>query len=309
MRLLLLISLFLAVYPNELKSQLSRGPKADFSAHLGTKTFASVKEDITCAKSWLQKELSSQERSQHLLKLACAFIQDQEIDEGFHAFLEALASTSREKEPEMSSQEKEMFEEAFLYYLSHEKDPSQTASLLLEKYEPVLQEHPEYIHLGFLLATVQANQGNYEKFFQKFYQYYPSLWDTFLAYKTCGILWLRLSRQQTSAEGRLAFEKRAVEQLQKALEKPTKDPNVYKIVMVHAKEQGKSSQVHAYLRNIVEYGVPMGRLDVLFYVQEAVSLKDYALAEAILDQARLLYKSSQLVTAAQEYLDQQKREG
>ncbi len=267
-----------------------------------------VKEKIAKEISFLKQASSLQEKSSIFFRLAMAYCQDQELDKAFLSFLESLKSASHGQIPKVQDDEKQLYDEAFHYYLAQaSNDPQKTAQELIEKYGEVAKRHPDYLYLNFLLSTAFANNGNYSLFFEHFYAGYTKLWDTFLAYKTQGILYLRLSQRSAATEQKRCYQKEAERFLNLALERNGHDSSVYKILIGLAKEDKNEALVLSYLQKMVQAAPALPRGDIFLYVREAVALEEYELGQEIIDQARQQYEMSRVIAAAQDYLDQHKQ--
>ena len=267
-----------------------------------------VKERIAKEISLLKQVSSHQEKSSVFFRLAMAYWEDQELDKAFLSFLESLKSAPHGEIPELHENEKSFYGEALQYYLAQaSSDPQKTAQELIAKYGEIGREHPDYLHLNFLLSTAFANNGNYALFFEHFYAGYSKLWDTFLAYKTQGILYLRLSQRSATLEQKRSYQKEAERFLNLALERNGHDSGVYKILIGLAKEVKNDSLELSYLQKMVRAAPLIPRGDIFLYVQEAVALEEYELGQEIIDQARQQYEMSRVIAAAQDYLDQHKQ--
>lgn len=266
-----------------------------------------IKEQIAQEEAFLLKARSPEEKCEAFFHLACAYFEDQELDKAFLNFLQSLKYSPRHPPCSMTEPEKKLFTDAYRTYVDRSSsDPFKTAGELLEKYESQIKEHPDFLHMHFLLSTAYGNLGKYGLFFEHFFRGYPYLWDSYLAYKTQGILYLRLSQREKSLEGRVRLQKEAAQFLNLALQKEAKDASLYKILIALAKEEKNSSLILAYLQKMVREGVQIPRSDIFLYVKEAVALDEYELGQEMIDHGRCLYEVSRVLTAAQEYLDQHK---
>lgn len=267
-----------------------------------------VKQIIVEKKQALYKASGASERSQIYYELALAYFRDQEIDRAFYHFLEALKHQTRSVPLEMDQDEREIYQKALSDYLTYSGgDPIHLAEELLQKYGETALQHPNYLHLNFLIATAYANLGQYGDFFSRFYRGYPYLHDTFLAYKTQGILNLRLSHHSISSDERTQFQEEAFHNLTLALTRNPLDASVYKVLIFLAKDEKNTDLILSYLQKMVKNKVALPRSDICLYIKEAVALGEFALGQEIIDQARSHYEYSRAITAAQEYLNQHRR--
>ena len=268
---------------------------------------AVIKQTILAKKQALQKVSSEHEKAKIFYDLARAYHEDQEIAQAFIYFLEALKRVEKRALCPMELAEKNIYESALSNYLAHVGlIPEEAAKELLDRYGEVAAAHSDYVHLNFLIATAYANLGRYNDFFERFYRGYPYLNDSFLAYKTQGILYLRLSQLSSCLELRQSFQQEASHLLTAALERNAGDASLYKVLVLLAKDQKDDTLVRTYLRGMVTHETPIPRGDISFYVREAARLGEWGICQTLIDQARALYNYSRAVSAAQEYLNQNK---
>jgi tetratricopeptide (TPR) repeat protein len=276
-----------------------------FPLFLHAHELENIKQVIAGRQKALVEAASEQERSQIYYELAVAYYEDQEIDQAFFNFLEALKRQAKCTPLEMCGEEALHYQRALEDYLTRVgKDPVHVAEELLQEYGETASQNPNFLHLNFLIATAYANLGKYDDFFHRFYRGYPYLHDTFLAYKTQGILYLRLAHHGKSFEERGCFQKEAVHCLSLALARNPQDSGLYKVLIFLAKDEKKEELILSYLQKIVENKVSLPRSDIYLYVREAVALKAFELGQAMIDHARALYDYSRAIAAAQEYLNQ-----
>ena len=238
------------------------------------------------------------------MQLAQAYYQDQESDKAFYYFLESLKEAPSDQENPMSAEEETLFTEASDLYLKQtDLDPVKSAHTILERFGSVADQHPEFFHLNLIVSVAHANLGAYDLFFERFYRVYPSVSETFMVNKTCGVLYLRLSQRTIYADEKYLYQQKARHFLNLALEKNPKDSSLYKILIFLAKEEENDALVVACLQKMVETEVTISRGDIYLYVREAVAYGEMKLGQAIVDKACALYDYSRAITAAQEYLD------
>ena len=266
-----------------------------------------IKQTILSKKQALHKASCEREKAPLFYELARVYHKDQEIAQAFIHFLEALKRVEKQASYTMSLEEKKVYESALSNYLAQGgHNPEAAAQELLNSYGEMAAAHSDYLHLNFLIATAYANLGRYDDFFELFYRGYPYLSDSFLAYKTQGILYLRLSQLSSSMEVRQTFQEEASRLLTRAWERNGKDAGLYKVLVLLAKDQKDDTLVRTYLGELVAHETPIPRGDISFYVREAVRLGEWEVCQIIVDQARALYDYSRAVSAAQEYLNQSK---
>ncbi len=256
-------------------------------------SFEEAKYEIAQCQQELDKDPKN---SGAHFRLALAYHQDQELNRAFKHFLLSLEYMEA-KEPLSLEPYKELLE---LYLTQGGIDPIRTAHEMIKKYEGEEQSTA----LNFILAMAYANLGEYDAFFSRFYAGYAHLKETFLAYKTQGILYLRLSQHAGGPEERHTYQEDAFRYLSLALERNAHDASLYKILIFLAKDEKNDALVQTYLQKMVANGVALPRSDIYLYVREAVALDEFGIAQSIIDKARQLYEYSRAITAAQEYLNQ-----
>lgn len=270
-------------------------------------SFEEIKKEIQRCLDKLGEKTTAQEKSQIYYQLAMAYAYDQEVNKAFHAFLDALECQSPSEAAVLCEEEASHYGEALDYYLSGcGVDPVRTAKELIQRYGNLGKLHKEYYHLNFLLATAYANLGMYDLFFERFYPLYPQMQDSFLASKTQGILYFRLSQNESDTQLRRKNLAKAVNHLHLALEKNPQDGSLYKTLIFLAKEEESDALVLSYLQKLVDHRPKVARGDIYLYVREAVALEEYELAQEIINSARTLYEYSRAITEAQDYLNQHK---
>lgn len=264
-------------------------------------SFGEIKDEILR----LESALKDADTSELHYKLARAFYFDQEIDKAFHHFLAALEKTETLNPRPLSEEENILYTQALDEYLAKGgEDPYQLAKEILAKYGQKADENRDFLHLNFLMSTAYGNLGDYETFFERFYAAYPYLKSSFLAYKTQGILYLKLSTHGRLEEERRSCQKKALHYLTFALDQNPKDAGLYKVLTVLAKNEQADALLLSYLEKMVEYDVRIPRGDIYLYVREAVALEKYELGQQIIDRAKSMYDFSRALSAAQDYLNQ-----
>ena len=274
-------------------------------AEEGNTSFEEIKQTIVEKHKALHITTSDSVKSQLCYELAVAYYLDQEIDKAFQYFLKALKTAPALTPIDMEKEESSLYLQALDDYLAQAGgDPIRVAKELLDKYGKVAKENREYLYLNFLIATAYANLGQYDDFFERFFQGFPYLHDSFLAYKTRGILYLRLSQHAINLHERHAYQEEAFHYLTLALDRNVNDSSLYKVLIFLAKDEKNDAMILTYLQKMVENKAAIPRGDIYLYVREAVTLQEFALGQEIIDQARAIYDYSRAISAAQEYLNQ-----
>ena len=245
-------------------------------------------------------------RSEIMRKMAVVHYHDQDRDQAFRSFLEALELAEPWAVAKVSAEERSLYEEAVKIYLEGEaKNPLEMSKQIREAYMPVLEQHPEYLLLNFVVATVSGNVGDVDRFFEGVYKSSRAYPEHFLSYKVRGILHIKLLESSRTTLERELHRHAAVEHFEKAIKANTEDPTVYRLLMSLAKGEYNQGAVLRYLKAMLASDIVIPRLDIMAYVMEAVAGGDRVLAQAILDKAKEHYNYSRAVVAAQTYLEEQ----
>lgn len=255
-------------------------------------SFDEVKKELTVCKSLLEENPKNAEAH---YRLAQAYYIDQELDEAFKHFLFALDFVEPKEALSLDNSK-----EAIDFYVSQTgSDPVRAAADLLIRYKEDTSQQTR-----FILSMAYANLGQYATFFSDFYEGYPHYAESFLAYKTRGILALRLAQHEKEL-GRLAsYREEAFKHLTTALEHYPYDASLYKVLIFLAKDEKNDALIGTYLHKIVDHTVKVARADIYLYVREAVTLDDLDIAQALIDQAKEQYEYSRAISAAEDYLNQ-----
>ena len=237
------------------------------------------------------------------LGLATAYLKDQDQEKAFNVFLELLKEMKKESAPVMSLEETQLYQKALETYLDHKETPQAIAKKICQEYTPILKDHPQAYPISYILAAAHANLGQYDQFFNFFYQAYRFYPDHFIASKTKAVLHMKLfERSRTSSERELHREA-ILRLLSDASEKELSDTSLYKFLILFSPEEKKSSMLCTCLNKIIDKNIIISRTDVAFYVEKIVEAKDLLLAQRFISKVREWYQYSRLVNAAQQYLD------
>lgn len=267
--------------------------------------FEDLKKEIAACEKILEIEQPDSDKSRILYQLALAYFRDQELDRAFKCFLSSIKHIPPVAEAAVNPAEIEFYDAALQLYLAEcGPDPIKTSKELLSSYEQIAHDHPEYIHLNFLLSTAYGNLGMYDLFFERFYKAYPGLAESFLAHKTQGILYLRLAQHEKEEKIRHSYREEAHLQLAHAIEKNPQDASLYKILIALAKEDNNEALETVYLQKLVAAAPKIPRGDIYLYVREAVALQEVEMAKKIVEVAKKHYEYSRAISEAEEFLKQ-----
>lgn len=238
--------------------------------------------------------------------LARALWRDQEQKKAIEVFLEALSSPPRGQAAvaTFSADEQLIYDAALQIYLSAGASAApMAADSLIKKYASVVQEHPEYHHLGFLVALAYANRGQFDLFFPLFFRSFSADPGHYLVHKTKAILYIKLYEKEPAGGEREALRSKLLESVKSASMLCSYDHTLYKISIAFSQEKERRQALIDVLKRMSLENIIPPRTDVAFYVQQAVDLGEKALAQSFLDGAYKWYPASRVLDSAQQYID------
>lgn len=249
---------------------------------------------------------SQQGKAEAALKLSLAYLDDQDQENGIKAFIAALQATPSRPTPQVSEQEKELFDKGLAIYLgrTRESSPQEIAVNLYQNFKQVCDQHPEYYLLNLLMSTAYANLNRYREFFTTFYRSYPYYQDHYLSYKTKAALHIRLFEKAPKNAEREIEREGAYQNIVKAIEANPSDLSLFKAAMLFAPESNRPELVKFYMLRIIDQKIPVPRSDIAFFVRQAIETKQIDIAQKFVDKSREWYQYSRSVNEAQEYIDQ-----
>lgn len=240
-------------------------------------------------------------------KLALTYYRDQEDEKAFRIYLEALADAPRLSAPPMTPEESQLYNDALRLYLEHSGlSAHEIANTIRQKYSPILAIHPNYYQLNFIVAAAYANLGMFEEFFNSFYRSYQYFPETYMAFKTQSILYLKLYEKAKTPEEHEIGRQHVLTYAQKANACNSQDATLYRIMIAFSKDADHDQVLIKSLKKIINTNTIVPRVDILFYVKEAIAAKQFELAQQFIDKAKIWYTYSRTLEAAQNYLDENK---
>ena len=247
-------------------------------------------------------DLEKEKSGDLLVLLAEAYYKDQEHAKAFDAYLNALAQTKKEGAPYLEKKEEaRLFDEALKVYLDPgARDPAIISLKIRDLYAGVWRLHPEYAELGYLVAIAYANLGDYSDFFEIFYKSYKQIPEHYLAYKTQGILHLKLYDRGKTLEDKEHERKQVLYYFKKAREIYPQDPSLYKMHIAFS--QNKEQILETDLKEIIDKDIVIPRADLSFYIDQLFAHGKNELAAEFLAKARKWYPYSRTLDAADEIL-------
>ncbi|MFV0339382.1 MAG: tetratricopeptide repeat protein [Parachlamydiaceae bacterium] len=253
-------------------------------------------------------EAPQEKKAGYLVKLAMAEYKDQEHGKAIETYLKAMNLTPKPKEPyKQSEEDAKLYKEALALYLNpRERDSKITALRIHEVYAGILRMHPEYVDLGFIVATSCANLDRFEEFFQVFYTSYTQNPDHYLAYKTRAILLIKLFERAKTIEEKNRERKRIEEALQQAKDRYPLDSSLYRLQIAYAPMEEKKEILRKNLNEIFAHSIVIPRSEMSFYFDQLFAYGEEDMAKKLLEKARGWYPYSRTLDAAKEMLEENK---
>jgi len=268
---------------------------------------ATLKETI----AELQQIIDQQkEKGAHEKKLALAYYRDQDLERAFRTFLKALDDAEIVAPPaEMSHSEDILYREALKFYLNSRHDsPQEIAETLKTLYGNAVKLHPDYYHLGYLLALAYANLNHFDQFFDQFYNSYLHDPEHFLAYKTKAILHIKLHDMAKTPQDKEKERQEILKNLRLAKKRFPKDLSLYKMEIAFSEEKEKSEAVKNSVKAFIEGNFIIPRTELPFYFDQLLAFGHLDLARQFLQKAREWYPYSRTLDAAQELINRKQKE-
>jgi hypothetical protein len=268
-------------------------------------------ESIDASKSkiadcLIELEQANKKQKEDLyLNLTLAYLKDQDLERAFLTFLEGLDSIEPLTLSEIQPEDQRLYDEALKIYLEHNGPtvPSDNAERILSLYQPVIENHPDFYLLKFIVAAAHANLGHFAQFFEEFYSVYKHFPSHYMAFKTKAVVHLKIYERARDPKFKELHRNALLANVKKAIFKNRDDPGLYKLIMVFASEKEQQQAIVENLQLLVQNKIRVPRADVAFFVQQALNVKRPDLAQSIIDNARDAYTYSRVIIAAQEYLE------
>lgn len=264
-----------------------------------------IKQEIILCQKNIEKQ---PHKGPLLAKLAILYLKDQNQEQAFITFLQALQESEKGK-IQTSLEDESFYREALQVYLDHSTgSPQMNAQKILTDYSGVMTKHPQAFLLGFIVSAAYANLGKYEDFMQLFYTCYQKDPDHYLAHKTQSVLYAKLYERAPNGEAREKYRLVLLEHLDLAIQRFPTDDSLYKLQLSFVSENKKAEMVLVTLNKIIHENIIIPRGDISFYVAKAVEANQLPLAQKFVDKAREWYQYSRVVSNAQAYLNSKSNE-
>lgn len=235
----------------------------------------------------------------NLVETAKSHYTTQQQEEAFKLFLQALAGTSVQNDSIFSDSEQALYEQAFQIYSSKGwQHCYETDEHLIQDFEPLIKEHPDYYRLGYIVAAAYANQGHFNKFFDLFFICYQNCPNHYLAHKSKAILYLKLFQRALPGPEKEIYRASLQEQLRQAAARYPADTSLYKLQIGYAPEGLKAKIIAECVQAIIAHNAIIPRCDLSFFLDEVLHLEDVQLTQAFLFKAKEWYQFSRIINEA-----------
>lgn len=229
------------------------------------------------------------------VNLARSYLSDQEEEKAFRAFLKALEMESKETFP-VGEEEARLYGEALKLYLHMRPEESEKVSYeIIEKYGPVLSEHPEYRRLAFVVASSYANLKLYDPFFILFARGYQADPEHFLVYKSLACIHIKLLERAKTEAIRDEERSLVINYLEKAQKANPEDFNLYRMEILFSPVKNRNERIKGILNKILSLSMIPTRSDALFFAELAYETQDSELANKMVDKALLSFPGSRVI--------------
>jgi hypothetical protein len=205
-------------------------------------------------------------------------------------FLQALQQALPLKE-EVKEAEMALFQSLFPTYEESLMSPSACAKLV-QQAEEVLNKHDDYISIEFYVAAGLANRGKFVLFFDRFFHAFMHRNDSFLAWKTQGVLHLRLYEASSLEESRALHRRAAVTCFQEAFRRQPQDASLLvKLIFILPQEE-KRQFLEKVIDDFVRLQEAPKRSDCFFLIEQALEYRSTESAKKLIDKAKVWYQYS-----------------
>lgn len=243
-------------------------------------------------------------------KLAEAYFRDQEEVRAFLSYLEGIEKLPRPATPhQIDPEETPHYKKALEIYFDHAGSSAvkEQAMRLSNEFEALIEEHPQYTRIKFLVAASKANLGFFDQFFNLFYQTETLDPDHWLSAKIRGLLHIKLFERLSDPTAR-QFHQRAAhlllkEALQKSVAANEVDMALYKMVIASAPEEDKETLV-VLVKQLIAGKEPVPRHDLAFYIRILIDRHERDLAQSFINRAKEWYGYSRAVMIAEQHLQE-----
>ncbi len=240
---------------------------------------------------WLLASPSSTATPLLLVEKAKILYADQQHAEAQEVFLTALNALSAASGTAMSEEESKAFDALFPSYEASTQSAA-ACERLLEEARALYRQHPSFCSLEHYIAASLANRGQYVEFFDVFSRAVRFRPESFLRYKTQGVLHLRLFEASTSEEKRECHRQEAVRCFKEAFSRQPKDATLLIKLMFILSPAERADLLRSSVASLMRLQMPLRRMDYFFLIQQAIDVREVEVARQMIDKARSWYHYS-----------------
>ena len=127
------------------------------------------------------------------LELSKQYYADQQQEKAFLIFLKEVLRRTPASTHRPTGEEKAAYATALkLYLTAHSNNIIEVSRNIIDTYNPILKECPDFHELGYIVAAAHANLGDFQNYFDLHFTSYNALSNHYLAHKGKAILHLKL---------------------------------------------------------------------------------------------------------------------
>ncbi|MBA3602319.1 MAG: hypothetical protein H0W50_01435 [Parachlamydiaceae bacterium] len=228
------------------------------------------------------------------------YLHVQQQEKAIESFLRSLHPNPPIKDYFSSVKEKILYQKALALYFDAKsvKFFSLTDQIITE-YAPIVEKHPEYAELAFIVASAYANRGEFSHLFDLFYKAYYQHPHHYFSYKTQAILWIKLFERTLPGELKEKRRDHILKFLSLASDAKPTDTTLYRLLMLYAPEEMHSKVVAESLNKIIRDNLILSIGELEFYIEMAFDLNENSLIRRFIDKASEWYPNSRILARAQ----------
>jgi len=293
-RLLCMLLFFVSVCSGqEILSPLSSFPKK-----LSLKRFHElvVQEEYLAAMeemhSWFEDSLSQEELFFLRKEYAKLLWANQQRSEAQAFFLKSLDSSFYKKN---SARDEPSIRNALDALYRKSWQSQEATKRLITSARKLLEEFPTSSSLYYYLSVAYANQQDFISFFDAFYEGWIRDSNQFLAWKTRGVLHLRLFESTADPQEKSFHQNQAVRCLEEAFICQPDDLSLLMKMLFLLPFERRKEYLQKMYGHLLRLSNPPARYEFFYFIEQALELESLDVARALLQKAQEWYQYSRAV--------------
>lgn len=230
---------------------------------------------------------------------------EQHQDKAMESFLQWIDEQAQTENTEPTEEEKKLFEELRAYSTNppHGMSEEEVARELLTRCSSLLETHPNYTLINYLLATAYFVLGDGQHFYPTFAASYKDLPDHYYAHKLQGMLCQRLMQASIPGPTRDRWARQALRLFQATLERYPEDTQLYTQVLLLSPQEDAQGVAQWCLKQLMTHDYPVPRRYLEFWVNTALTHDSPQVARAFINHAKKWYSFSRQLEAAEKKIN------